>query len=148
MHLNQRGSQTALVDSLGRPVSWSLFGEMVQARMLELANDDLSKPVISRSKNTIEDVITAIAIACHGGNEASLDNRLPDVEFDRRVKLLESTSQPHVGPSLRDGHSFRSVPSSPSSPSSLGEARPRENGTTILWTSGTTSQPMGVIQTP
>ncbi|WP_149752703.1 AMP-binding protein [Rubripirellula obstinata] len=102
-----------MVNSEGHPVSWSQFGDWVGAKADELKRADLSKPIVYRSKNTVDDVVTAIAIACVGGTDAPLDNRLPSNEFDRRVELLKA-----------------------SSPGSK----------TILWTSGTTSQPMGVMQ--
>jgi long-chain acyl-CoA synthetase len=117
-YLNQRGSKIALVGSLGRPICWSQFGDWVDIKVTELEREDLSKPIVYRSKNSMDDVVMAIAIACAGGIDAPLDDRLPPAEFERRSRLLNQSTE------------------------SVGI----EFCGTVLWTSGTTSKPMGVMQ--
>lgn len=115
-HVNQRGSQTALVDSFGVRLTWSQLREQVIAESKRWKQSDSLRPILHRSDHSASDVVTALAVAVAGRIEAPLDDRLPPEEFHRRCELLNQDPQSNVSSGI------------------------------ILWTSGTTSQPMGVIQ--
>ena len=119
-HINQRGSQTALVDSLGKGLSWTQLGQRVDDKADQLLRLDLSQPIIHRSENTTDDVVMAIAAGCVGAIEAPLDHRISEAEYERRTKLLQRrSSESDRGSDVPPG--------------------------VILWTSGTTAQAQGVV---
>jgi long-chain acyl-CoA synthetase len=115
-HVNQRGSQTALVDSFDVRLTWSQLHDQVMTESKRWIQADPAIPIVHRSENRARDVVTALAIAVAGRIEAPLDDRLSELEMDRRCELLSQRPRSSVSSSI------------------------------ILWTSGTTSQPMGVIQ--
>ena len=137
-HINQRGERAALVDFVSGPIGWRQLGHCLAIAIDDLQDYDFGRPLIHDSANDLSDVIVALAVACCGGIEAPLDVRLDPIERARRVKLLggQVVLQPQKLSWLR----------SSSKPSGLPTEIQPLVGKTILWTSGTTTVPRGVIQ--
>ncbi|MDA8743655.1 AMP-binding protein [Rubripirellula amarantea] len=157
-HINQRGNCAALVDFVEGSISWARLGLMVNTAINQIAQFDLSRPLIHDAPNDLNDVVIALAIASLGGIEAPLDSRLGPAERQRRVDILggqvfelppiESVPA-EVSPTESESSGLR--PSGDSIYASESRHYTHDvtfssNGRTILWTSGTTSLPTGVVQ--
>lgn len=138
-HISQRGDRAALVDFVLGPITWRQLGDCLAAAIVDLQDYDLSEPLIHDSANDLSDVIMALAVASVGGIEAPLDVRLDPAERARRVKLLG-------GQVLPQRQKTTWLQTSTQHASVLATTQPPV-GKTILWTSGTTKAPRGVIQT-
>lgn len=148
-HAKQRPDEVALVDSsTGHSVwTWGELARMVNATanilQTRLPWTDASKRLTSRCTNHPNDVVLSLACIAAGVTEIPIDAFLPATQQDaliRRSKALHWDHETHA----------RSVSSTnlTNAISDL-EASAREvdlhSASLVLWTSGTTSEPRGVM---
>lgn len=154
-----------LLDSPGNPAckcSWhalSIVVDRVAGRIATLASNTISRRCITHSSvNSDSDIVIALASLKLGLTEAPLDSRIGTDELLRRRSYLggiwiDAQFKQRIASELIEATARSSTDESSqitwSNPTTAGDSKnspqPAEKASLILWTSGTTSEPLAVL---
>ncbi|TWT95504.1 class I adenylate-forming enzyme family protein [Neorhodopirellula pilleata] len=153
-HARHRSDSVAIRDASGRALNWGELAVRVFMQSESLSNDTPrsvtnSDRITNEVRNTIDDVVLALACLAAGVIEIAIDARFPESVRHELIRRSAGT----IVPSLK-----RIPPDQACDPSSVrasidvltkcADSIAIDAPSLVLWTSGTTAKPRGVTLSP
>lgn len=150
-HARHRSDSLAIRDASGRSLTWGELALSVLTRSESLSQVKLgpatgSNRIINEIHNTIDDVVLALACLAAGTIEVAIDARFPDPARREMIRRSAGTTAPALKLTSTD------QASRPDAVHAAIEALTERSDEVVvdaprlvLWTSGTTAQPRGVM---
>lgn len=141
-HARTRAADLAIGDSDGRSMTWGELAIAVDRRSLELIG---CERVICEIHNTMDDVISSLACLAAGVVEIAVDARFSIQARREMIRRSRGVVRSPSSESLTRGTSMVAAIDRLAERSNLINVH---QGCLVLWTSGTTSRPRGVMLSP